>query len=46
MTNHPDYDDSAQLVNEMHADYWNERESELGPEDDYPASWVDGRRDT
>lgn len=38
MTYYDDYDDSAQLAAEMRADYWAERESEMGPEDDWP-SW-------
>ncbi|WP_277992710.1 hypothetical protein [Streptomyces sp. BRB081] len=37
MTNY-DYDDSAQLAAEMIADRWAERESEMGPEDDWPSS--------
>jgi len=46
MTNYADYDDyddSAQLANEMRADYWADRESEMGPADDWddwPSSWA------
>lgn len=43
MTNHDDYNDSAEIVNEMRADYLADRESELGPEDDWPSSWFAGQ---
>jgi hypothetical protein len=40
MTNYPGYEDeSACLAQEMQADGWADRESELGPEDDWPSSW-------
>jgi hypothetical protein len=42
MTNYADYDDSDEMraaVDEMRTAYLAERESELGPEDDWPSSW-------
>ncbi|MGW3360574.1 hypothetical protein ACWDFL_35165 [Streptomyces bungoensis] len=39
MTDYNDYDDSVQLAAEMTADRWAERESEMGPEDEWPSSW-------
>jgi hypothetical protein len=35
------YNDSADMVNDMKADYWNEYESEMGPRDDDGSAWTD-----
>lgn len=41
MENHEDFNDSAEIVNEMRADYLADRESELGPEDDWTSPWFE-----